>query len=48
MALLYNLLIHAGKNIRVIECELFKPIGSSEQILQFWNISLEELKERNQ
>jgi len=43
----YNRLIERGQDIRVVDCEEFKPMGTPEQVRDFWNISTDEFKREN-
>jgi dTDP-glucose pyrophosphorylase len=47
VAPLYNLLISESKDIRAVECEIFKPMGAPEQIEEYWSMSLQQLIDEN-
>lgn len=40
-------MISLNKDIRLVPCDEFLPMGTPEQINDFWNISLGELKNMN-
>lgn len=47
IAPLYNQLISKGKNIRNVPCDIFKPMGTPEQIFDFWGLTTAEIKLMN-
>jgi NDP-sugar pyrophosphorylase family protein len=47
IAPMYNKLVADGKKVQVIECELFKPMGTPEQIQKYWNLSLDDIRHEN-
>lgn len=47
VAPLYNRYIQSKFKIGMIECEDFRPMGSLEQIQNYWGLSLEEIKKEN-
>ncbi len=44
---LYDQLISDGFRIKVVDCDLFMPFGTPEQIKDYWGLSLGELKADN-
>jgi len=47
VAPMYNAMIGDGLNIGMNPCEIFKPMGSVEQIEKYWTISLDEMVREN-
>ncbi len=47
IAPLYNQLISKNKDIRMVQCDIFKPMGTPEQIMDFWNVTIDEIKSMN-
>jgi dTDP-glucose pyrophosphorylase len=47
VAPLYARWIAAGRDVRVVDCEEFKPMGTPEQVQAFWNVSMTEFKNEN-
>lgn len=47
IAPLYNQLISKDKNIRNVPCDLCKPMGTPEQIFDFWGLTTEEMIQLN-
>jgi NDP-sugar pyrophosphorylase family protein len=47
IAPLYNQLILEKKEIRIAYCDIFKPMGTPEQLKEFWDISIDEIKLMN-
>ncbi|MEQ1721804.1 MAG: sugar phosphate nucleotidyltransferase [Pseudobdellovibrio sp.] len=47
IAPLYNKLIELNKNIITVDCEEFKPMGTLDQIFDFWKVTKDELVKEN-